>query len=223
MTQFPLGLPTRTALGGEDFFVSPANSDAVGWIDRWPAWPGGVLALCGPLGAGKSHLAAVWQQMSGAEVLRHSALGPDAAMAARRGAALVLEDVDPDGSAGDSAREVALFHLLNTIREVGGSLLLTARRPPGRWTVDLPDLVSRLRALPVAEIAAPDDALIGAVLVKQFGDRQLRVSAEVITYLTHRLERSFASLGAAVEQLDAAALAAQRPITVPFARQVLAL
>lgn len=223
-TQIPLALPHRVALDGDDFFVSPSNQAAVDWIDRWPDWPGRLLLLVGPYGAGKSHLAAVWRQATGA-ALRH---GPELTPAdlewVRAGRPMAVEDC---GAGLDQARQVLLFHMINAMRETGqesgGSLLLTAENAPAHWPLTLPDLASRLRAAPVARIEAPDDSLMAALLVKQFSDRQLRVGADLLGYLLPRIERSFAALCEAVERLDAAALAEQRPITVPFARKVLEL
>ncbi|MGB8274330.1 MAG: DNA replication protein, partial [Alphaproteobacteria bacterium] len=67
--QLPLDLPHRPALGLEDFLVAPCNVGAVRWIDRWPDWPGPVLAITGPSACGKTHLAHVWQARSGAAML----------------------------------------------------------------------------------------------------------------------------------------------------------
>lgn len=218
--QLPLGLPHRVALGGDDFFVAPSNQAAVDWIDRWPDWPGGVLILTGLAGAGKSHLAAVWQHAANARGLAASDLAASDILAARRGECLLIEEAD---HALSSANETDLFHLVNTVREVGGSLLLTARDGPGQWPICLPDLASRLKAAPITAIGKPDEALMAAVLLKQFADRQLRVGPDVAAYLVPRLERSFNAVRQAVERLDVAALAEQRAITVPFARRILDL
>lgn len=213
--QLAFGFDHRPALGAESFLVDDSNCDAVAWIDRWPAWPGRVLALAGPRGAGKSHLASVWQRRSGARLLPARRL--DAAfLEAWPGGAVALEGGD------EGVREDALFHLLNLVREDGGHLLLTARLAPARWPVALPDLASRLAALPLATVSAPGDGLIAAVLAKQFQDRQLAVADEVIAYLVARMERSFTAIAAIVAALDGLSLAEHRAITVPLARRVLA-
>lgn len=219
-TQLPLALPCRESRGGEDFFIAPSNQDAVDWIDRWPDWPGAILVLHGPAGAGKSHLAAVWQGASGAWALPAASLDDAAITRARAEPHLVLEDAD---RALTPAFETALFHLVNSVRETGGSLLITAREAAGRWPVTLPDLGSRLRAMPQAGLQEPDEALMAAVLVKQFSDRQLRIGADLADYLVTRLDRSFDQLRAAVDSLDRAALAERRALTIPFARKVLGL
>lgn len=128
--------------------------------------------------------------------------------------AVIIEDlVRPD-------QEEPLLHLYNQIAECGGSLLLISEVPPARWPLQLPDLSSRLRATPVAEIGSPDDALLEALLVKMFTDRQLRVGPEVIAFLLLRMERSFAGARGLVARLDGAALSQQRTITVPLARAI---
>ncbi|RMD88740.1 MAG: chromosomal replication initiator DnaA, partial [Alphaproteobacteria bacterium] len=190
--QLPLPLPSRPALGRGDFFVSPANAAALAALDDWRNWPDGRLALIGPEGAGKSHLAAVWARETGARVLPADEL--DAATIAAeiaRDRPLALEDADR--LAGDAEGERALFHLLNLCREARRPLLLTARGAPAKWPVTLPDLASRLQAISLARLAPPDDALLAAVLVKLFADRQIRTGPELVTWLARRIDRSFAA------------------------------
>ncbi len=210
--QLAFDLPSRTAQGRDDFLVAAPNADAVAWLDRWPDWPGQALCVHGPAGCGKSHLIEVWRTRSRA---RDLVLPADLGAAVAAGA-VALDDAD---RAGD---EVALFHALNAVREGGGSLLLTAQAPPARWPLSLPDLRSRLAAIPAVAVAPPDDALLAALLVKQFGDRQLQVPSDVVDYLAARLDRTFEAVRAVVGALDRASLAQRRPITVPLARQVLA-
>ncbi len=196
--QLALDLGHRPALGREDFLIAPCNEGAVAWIDRWPDWPGPALVIHGPAGCGKTHLAQVWRARAGTR--------EDS----------VIEDADRPGD------DVALFHLFNRRAEDGGHLLLTARTPPARWPDRLPDLVSRLAAVPTVEIGPPDDILVTQVLVKLFADRQIEVGAEVVSYLVTHMERSFDAARQLVAAADTAALAAKRAVTVPLVRQVLA-
>ena len=196
--QLAFDLGHRPALGRDDFLVAPCNRDAVAWIDRWPDWPGPALVILGPPGCGKSHLAQVWRR-------RADAAGES-----------VVDDADRPGD------DVALFHLFNRRAEDGAHLVLTARTPPARWRGRLPDLVSRLAAAPTVTIGAPDDALIGHVLVKLFADRQLEIGAEVVSYLVRHMERSFDAARRLAAAADAAGLAAKRRVTVPLVREVLA-
>ena len=216
MTQLALDLGHRTALDADDFLIAPCNRDAVLWIDRWPDWPAPALVVHGPPGCGKTHLAHVWQARSGARALTPADLGgaaPGALLSG--GACAVVEGCDRPGD------ERALMHLYNVAAERGGHLLLTAATPPSRWELALADLRSRLVAAPAVAIGAPDDGLIGALLVKLFGDRQLRVGDGVVEFLLARMERSFAAARRLVAALDDAALAGRRNITVPLARHVL--
>ncbi len=215
--QLVLELPHRTAQGRGDFLVAPSNAAAVAWIDRWPNWPGVGFALFGPSGSGKSHLAAVWQAMSGAAAVTATALA-----GVRVEAQFCIVEEGERALAGSTTAE-ALFHLYNRIAAQRGHLLVTGVASPARWTVPLADLGSRLRALPAVEIRAPDDAMLAGLFVKLFRDRQLAVPGEVILYLVQRIERSCAAVAQAVDRLDHASLVEGRPITPPFARAVLGL
>jgi chromosomal replication initiation ATPase DnaA len=216
--QLPLDLgQRRPALGRADFLIAPCNEAAVAWLDRWPLWPAPALVIHGPPGSGKTHLAQVWEARSGAVAIDAAALAtltvPEHLGAAR---AAIIDEVE-------RAAEEPLLHLYNLVAERGGHLLVVAREPPARAGIALDDLRSRLIAAPTVAVAPPDEALIGALLVKLFADRQLAVSAEAVRYLTLHLERSFAAVQAAVAALDAVSLAERRPITARLARRVLGL
>ncbi len=215
--QLVFDLAHRQALGAEDFLVSRSNDAAVEMIDRWPDWPHPASLVAGPQGAGKSHLANVWRLRSGAALVSAAALDDAAVAVMAEGSSLVVEDLDRG-----IADEKALFHLLNRARESKLSLLLTSRLPPGEQDFRIPDLRSRLRALPMAELEAPDEVLLKAVLVKLFADRQLTVEPPVIDYLVLRMERSMAAASAIVAAIDRLALATHRKVTRPLAAEVLA-
>lgn len=207
--------PVRPALGREDFLVAPCNEAAVAWLDRWPDWPGPALAIHGPPGSGKSHLAEVWRQRSDAGAVQASKLAEAAPEAGGETKTLVVEGL------GGRIDERALLHLYNAIAERGGHLLLTASAPPAHWPLALLDLASRLRLAPAAALGMPDDALLGALMLKLFADRQIAVAPEVPAYVVPRIERTFDAVATLVERLDRAALAEGRAITVPLVRAVL--
>jgi DnaA regulatory inactivator Hda len=218
--QLTLDLGHRTARGRADFLVSHCNAAAVEWIDRWPDWPARALVVWGAEASGKTHLGHVWCAASGAGIVGPAEiLAEDAASLRARHDCLFVDEADR--LAGNGAGEEALLHLYNYMLETDGALLLAAREAPGRWPVALPDLGSRMRALSGAGIDAPDDDLLGALMVKQFQDRQLRIGEDVVLYLLARIERSFAAVAATVAAVDAAALERGRPVTVPLARDVL--
>lgn len=212
--QLALDLGFRPALGREDFLVARCNAAAVAWIDRWPDWPGPTLALVGPAGCGKTHLAHVWRARSNAVLIAGAAVAGEIDPLLQGARHAVVDDAD-------AADEETLLHLYNRLALAGASLLITADAPPARWGIRLADLGSRLRAAPVAAIGAPDDALIEAVMVKLFADHRQLPAPEVIAYLVPRIERSFDAVRRTVAALDRAALAEQRPITVQLARSVL--
>lgn len=209
--QLPLCLPVTESHLREDFFVSPANALALRSIDGWRDWPGRRMALTGPPGSGKSHLAAIWAAQTGAKVLPAAELAAADLMALAGEAPLLVEDAH--AVAGQPAAEAVLLHLFNMQVAAGGWLLLTGCRAPAHWAVALPDLASRLQAMPLAQIAAPDDALLSAVLVKLFADRQVTVPPGLIGYTASRMERSLAAARDLVARLDARALGEGRAIS----------
>src|SRR5690606_7882460 len=142
-----------TGYSRDDLVVSPANSEAVGLIERWPDWPSPVVVLAGPTGSGKTHLASIWREGAGALQLDARDLGQ--AMPDPGGRPVLIDDVD-----AAALPEQGLFHLINAVRSAGSSLLVTARRFPSAWGVQLPDLSSRLKAAATVEIHEPDDGLL---------------------------------------------------------------
>lgn len=218
--QLAFELPVRPALGRDDFFVSASNAAAVAMLDGWANWPNGKLALVGPSGAGKTHLAQVWAGETGAVVVQATALrdGDVPGLAARK--SVVVEDVQDLGPELPEA-STALFHLHNLLLAEGGRLLLTGDSPPASWRIALPDLASRMQGTAIIRIEAPDDELLSAMLLKLFGDRQLAVSPALIGWLVPRMPRSHAAAARLVAELDRHALAAGGRITRELARSVL--
>lgn len=217
LVQLTLDLPHRAALGAEDFLVSDCNLAAVRLIDAWPEWQDQVELLIGPPQSGKTHLARVWQALSGARSLEPMCLDIGFIDQMGEGTPLVVEDADR--SAYD---EKALFHLLNLAREKRLFVLLTARSAPSRWGFSLPDLLSRLNAVPAVEIGAPDEALLRTVMLKHFTDRQLDIDPKVLEFLALHIDRSLAAAAAAVEAVDRAALAKGRKISRQLVIEALA-
>jgi chromosomal replication initiation ATPase DnaA len=212
--QLALDLPHAESFRRDDFLASPSNEAALSLVERWPEWPSRMAVIVGPRGAGKSHLAAIWAERTGARIVAAAALARAEVPTALATGALVVEDV------ALGADEAALFHLLNLAREDGAWLLFTASQRLDSQGFALPDLISRLRAVPSVTLAPPDDALLSAVLVKLFADRQLAVDEGVIAYLLPRMERSLAAARETVAKLDAAALSRGRAVSRQLAAEV---
>ncbi len=213
-SQLPLDFTVQPQMDDAHFFVNDANAAAHTCITRWPEWPTRAVYLTGPWGSGKTHLAEIWAKKAQAVCVKAAELN---ALELVKDAAYVVEDIDASGVC-----EAALFHLLNTVREVGAWLLLTGQEHVTLFWPTLPDLASRLRALPHITLGAPDDTLMRAVLLKQFKDRQLHVEPDVIDYMLRRMGRSPGMARVLVNELDREALALGRRVTRPIAAQVLA-
>lgn len=214
--QLALALPHTESLSRDDFLEGPPNTAALALVDSWPDWPNRIMLLAGPEGSGKSHLATIWAEMAGARSTAAHSLTADSVPGALATGALVVEDLNPS-----KFDERALFHLLNLARQDEAFVLITARLSPAVMEVELRDLRSRLRAIPVVTLQPPDDQLFRALLVKFCADRQLSVDETVVAYLVTRVERSFVAARRTVELLDAEALRLGRPVSRALAAELL--
>jgi len=212
--QLRLKLERQPAYRREDFILSAVNAAAVETLDRWPAWHSGALALVGPAGSGKTHLARSWAQRTGALSFDASEQG-HILDAAAGSAPVLVEDADR------LEDHEALFHLINIAGRTHGGLLLTARTLPAGWPTVLPDLKSRLNALPVAELGPPDDVVLTGVMRNLFRDRNIRASDDLLAYLVRRIDRSIPDAQRMVARLDDVADLEGRAVSRTLARQIL--
>lgn len=212
-SQLSLGLEAAPAVTREAFVVSASNEDAVRALDGFPDAVGGVLALVGPHGAGKTHLLTAWAERTGA-VLLSGELAAVADLGALQGRLVALDEAD-------KADDETLFHLFNMAGEAGAGLVLGARQPPAAWRTALPDLRSRLNAVRVVALSEPDDAVLRGVLVRFFAEASVRPSPDLLEYLVRRIERSVPEARQVVRRLIEAAAPLQRPVTRALAREVL--
>jgi chromosomal replication initiation ATPase DnaA len=214
--QLALELPSRIALNRTDFLVTPSNSTAVAAIDAWPNWPAHGVVIVGPAGSGKTHLAHVFQQVTGATRIESGALTSEKIPELLSHDALIVEHTE-----SQPLDETALFHALNVVRQEKQHILLTSRNAPSSWHLALPDLRSRLAALPIVVLAAPDDELLAGVILKLFDDRQLVPAENVLPYLLQRMPRSLEAVQLLVTEIDRRALAERANISRPFVSRVL--
>ena len=214
--QLAFALPHAESLTRDNFLEGPANEAALALIESWPDWPNRIMLLVGPEGSGKSHLAAIWAEQAGARSVSARALDASAVPGALATGALVVEDLKPS-----EFDERAMFHLLNLAREDAAYVLITARVPPSAYEIELRDLRSRLRAVPVVSLSPPDDLLFRGLIIKFCADRQMSIDETVVSYLATRIERSYAAVRQAVELLDTEALRLGRPVTRALAVELL--
>lgn len=203
-------------MGRDDFLVAESNAAAVTMIDHWPDWPAHAAIIVGPPGSGKSHLVEVWRQRSKAARVEAAEVRVETAPELLRSGAVAVEDAAP------ALDERGLFHLLNLARQQSSSILLTAQARPEQWKIALPDLLSRLKAIPVLEILPPDDALLRGVLVKLFFDRQIAVDEATISFMLTRMPRSLGAARLLVAEIDRRALEERAEVTRSFVARVLA-
>lgn len=193
MSQLALPLAWGPEPGKDEFLVGPSNEAAVKALDGWAAWPVRTGLLVGPRKSGRSLLARVWAGRSGGLVI--------------------------DGA--DGVPEESLFHAWNRAQAANRPLLLIADARPPAWEVSLPDLRSRLAASPSAEIDAPDDALVRALLERGLARRGLDARPDLVDWIAARIERSHVAVVRAVDALDTGAMERRRGLSIPFARETL--
>ncbi len=215
--QLLLDLPLRAALGRDDFMVTPSNAAAVRLVDEWPRWPSHGAILHGPEGAGKSHLAQVWRMRSNATIIAARELEVAGVAAVFQAQAICIEDLQ-----AGKFDERALFHALNLAHQSQGHVLLTTRSDLASLHIALPDLASRLKALPMVGILAPDDALLRGVLVKLFADRQIQVDEATVSYILLRMPRSLAAARHLVAEVDRLAMTEKAEVSRAFVAKVMA-
>lgn len=208
----PFALPTSTA--AEDYIRGEANAAALALVERWPEWAYSIVLVHGESGSGKTHLCYVFARRANATFIDPARLGQQPADQLLVGNhAWVLDGLEKVADAP------ALAQLINHARARGDYLLITCDQAPAAMDIPLPDLRSRLLALPSVQLKAPDDALLAGVIAKQFADRQLRIAPEVLHYAVQHIERSYAAARRFVLTIDTLSLTRGRAITIPLVRE----
>jgi chromosomal replication initiation ATPase DnaA len=212
--QLALELGHTPAQGEADFLVGEGNVLAHGRLLAFPHWPDPITLLIGPVSSGKSHLARIFADRSGA---RFAGVADLEAFATEGGQSpLIVEDVDR--LAYD---EAGLFHLLNQSMRETRPLLLTAREDVANWPLATDDVRSRARRATAFTLELTDDIQLSHMFVKLFGDRQIKVDPKVVGYLVARMERSTEEVALLADLMDRLALARGTAITRSIATAAL--
>ena len=223
-SQLNLNLSHRSTLSREDYFISSANSLAIKAVDDWTIRTEPGIIIVGPKSSGKTHLASVWRKETGAKSLNvHQVSSLDVESLVKE-KFLVIENLNDLTSLNENEKkliEEKILHVYNFFAAFGGKILITATKPPGNWSIQLADLLSRLMALQIAELSLPDDNLLTAIMAKQFSDRQILVSPQVIGHAMVRMERSFWFADKLVEALDSESMSIKKPISKKLVNNVI--
>ncbi len=215
MEQLCLDFPIKTRYFTEDFFISRANERALEILQLWPNWGEGtysnIVLLYGEHGSGKTHLAYIWQNIAEGKRLNQNDLY-DLYFDSK---SLILENIE-------NVNQEILLHLINIVQEKQQYLLLTSSIAPANIKLTLPDLRSRILALPSIAISSPDADLLKAVLLKHLSDRNLQINAVAIDYIIPRIDRSFTKLISLVNKLESFSKISKKPITIPLIKEALA-
>ena len=196
--------------------LSEANRDAANLLTGWRTWPNGALALTGPQGSGKTHLALAWALEAGARQITPSASPDDAAAIFRESGGRLFID-DADGERDDPM----FWRVLDLARTEGGAVLLVGGDSPANWPTPIPDLASRLKSLAVARLGEPDEALMEVVLRRVCREQFILLSDDAARYLARRLPRTFAAAHQMAAALDADLVKGAKPVALKAARLAL--
>lgn len=192
--QIPLDLTPKPDFTFDSFIEAPSNAGAFNIVRAWPAWPAPAMMLIGPEGTGKTHLGEAWRAVSNG---------------------VFLDDADTRTD-GD------LFGMINrALRGEIPGLLLASGVPPTDWGVRLPDLTSRLGAMPVMQLHEPDDDSLHPITRALFEQQGRAVGRDVIDYLLKYTDRSVPALRATIRLIDEAASSAKADVTKAFAAKLL--
>lgn len=200
-----------------DFVVTPCNQNAYNFLLNAETPYAPFYLLQGEKGAGKSHLARIWQNKNKASYLDlnlkkspYDLLSPSSFF--------VIDSIKFDSHIIDQEK---IFHFYNVAKELHTSILLVLEKPLQNFVFQLKDLESRLKASPLLTILPPDDEMLKFLIIKQLSDRQISLDSSLLDFLLKRMERSFKIIPALVSQIDAISLESQRKITIPLLKEVL--
>lgn len=217
-TQFTMDLFSSTSNDRDDFALGACNALAADLVDQWPDWRGRIkgLVLHGPADCGKSHLAAIWAASSKATIM--TSLNDRSIHQLDDHPHVIWDHPTPSAAWPDDL----VFHFLNRLTELEGSLLILSRTPMTALSWSLLDVNSRLNSLLAAGIDAPDDDILMAVMQKRADDCGLALDPEVARYIVKRIDRSFTAVNVIVDELNTITLAEKRKLSTSLARDVLA-
>ena len=213
--QLAIGFSNVAQLDRASLIVHRGNAAAVQMIESWPNWTAPALIISAPPFSGKSHLATIWASMAKANFVSNDFRQDQITAISRNNS--IIENANQISDCN------AFLHLINHCAEIGTYLLLTAPQPPINWAITLPDLASRLQAMPLVAITEADDATLTRLILKLFAARQIPFSARQANWVVANMERTNAAIFNFVEQVDQLSLALGTQPNAKLIRQIVGL
>ncbi|MHA7872435.1 MAG: DnaA/Hda family protein [Hyphococcus sp.] len=210
-SQLAFSLPaSKPSYDRESYIVSDSNIAAWRCVEAWAESPEPALVICGPSGAGKTHLSRIAAEIAENTTSSHIQHTED-----NETNCVIFDDMPP-------VHPERFLERIEALIEEGVRLVLVGDGHPSEWAKGLKDLRTRLEAMPRASLGEPDEALLRQLIAKSFRERQLVVGERLIDYIAPRLPRTFDAARAFVAQADAVSLKTKKKIAMPLAQKILA-
>lgn len=218
--QLPLPIVWAFSKKQSDFIVSDCNRYAFEWLEKWPfKIKENFVCLVGEKGSGKSHLANIWAERLGADIIN----APNNVF--DKWYSIASSDYSQKYFVLDNADlikdDLLLFYIYNTIKEKNAYLLLTATTSPNHWNVTFKDIRSRLSTLNIIRLQKPNEQMMYSIIEKMLIKRGICVGQNVIQYIANRIERSYEAIHYWINKLDTELIDKQVKLSIKTVRDII--